>query len=51
MADPTTRDQAPTAPADAEIRPFRVDVPDADLDDLHERLDRTRWPDQLPEAG
>jgi len=27
------------------IRPFRIDVPDADLDDLRARLRRTRWPD------
>ena len=27
-----------------EIRPFRVDIPQADLDDLRERLSRTRWP-------
>lgn len=25
------------------IRPFRIDIPQADLDDLHERLARTRW--------
>ena len=29
------------------ITPFRVDIPQRDLDDLHERLDRTRWPDDL----
>ena len=33
------------------IRPFRLDVPQADLDDLRERLARTRWPDELPGAG
>jgi microsomal epoxide hydrolase len=31
-----------------EIRPFRVEVPEAVLDDLRERLQRTRWPDQIP---
>jgi pimeloyl-ACP methyl ester carboxylesterase len=36
---------------DPTIRPFRVEVPQADLDDLHQRLARTRWPDQLPGAG
>ena len=36
---------------DTEIRPFRVDVPQADLDDLRDRLARTRWPDELPGAG
>jgi len=30
---------------------FRVHVPQADLDDLHDRLARTRWPDELPGAG
>jgi epoxide hydrolase len=33
------------------IRPFRIEVPEADLDDLHDRLARTRWPDELPGAG
>jgi pimeloyl-ACP methyl ester carboxylesterase len=28
-----------------EIRPYRIDVPDAVLDDLQERLARTRWPE------
>ena len=37
--------------ADGEIRPFRIDIPRADLDDLGERLARTRWPDELPGAG
>ncbi|MFF7072501.1 epoxide hydrolase [Streptomyces pseudovenezuelae] len=34
-----------------EIRPFRIDIPQAQLDDLHTRLDLTRWPDELPDAG
>ncbi|MFB9831646.1 epoxide hydrolase family protein [Actinoallomurus acaciae] len=33
------------------IRPFRLDIPQDDLDDLAWRLDRTRWPDELPGAG
>ncbi|HEV8653068.1 MAG TPA: epoxide hydrolase [Actinomycetes bacterium] len=36
---------------DAEIRPFRVEIPQADLDDLRDRLARTRWPDELPGVG
>jgi epoxide hydrolase len=28
-----------------EVTPFRIDVPEADLRDLRERLRRTRWPD------
>jgi epoxide hydrolase len=33
------------------IQPFEVNIPQADLDDLHERLIRTRWPDELPGVG
>ncbi|MGH3147390.1 MAG: epoxide hydrolase N-terminal domain-containing protein, partial [Rubrobacter sp.] len=39
------------AGAGAGIRPFRIDVPHGDLEDLHERLARTRWPDELPGVG
>jgi epoxide hydrolase len=34
-----------------EITPFRIAVPQADLDDLHDRLDRTRWPREIRGAG
>ncbi len=33
-----------------EVRPFSIEVPQADLDDLHARLGRTRWPAELPGA-
>ncbi len=33
------------------VHAFRIDIPQGDLDDLHERLDRTRWPDELPGVG
>ncbi len=36
------------AASDADVQPFRLDVAQADLDDLRDRLDRTRWPDELP---
>src|ERR1700761_1931042 len=36
---------------DAEVTPFRIDIPQADLDDLRARLARTRWPDEIPGAG
>ncbi|HWW43757.1 MAG TPA: epoxide hydrolase N-terminal domain-containing protein, partial [Acidimicrobiia bacterium] len=29
-----------------DLVPFRLDVPDADLDDLRSRLRGTRWPDR-----
>ena len=31
-----------------DIRPFRIKVPERDLDDLKDRLDGTRWPVELP---
>jgi epoxide hydrolase len=30
-----------------EIRPFQIDIPQADLDDLQDRLGRTRWAQEL----
>jgi pimeloyl-ACP methyl ester carboxylesterase len=33
------------------LTPFRVDVSQAELDDLAYRLARTRWPDELPGVG
>jgi pimeloyl-ACP methyl ester carboxylesterase len=35
----------------ASMKPFRIDIPQADLDDLRDRLTRTRWPRQLPGDG
>ena len=34
-----------------EIRPFLIEIPQADLDDLRARLESTRWPDQVPDSG
>ncbi|MFI7148221.1 epoxide hydrolase family protein [Nonomuraea sp. NPDC050022] len=34
-----------------EISPFRIDIPQSALDDLHDRLTRTLWPDELPGVG
>src|ERR671911_619805 len=33
------------------VQPFQVSIPKDDLEDLHERLARTRWPDELPGVG
>ena len=33
------------------IQPFTINIPQATLDDLHDRLVRTRWPDELPGVG
>jgi epoxide hydrolase len=34
-----------------EITPFRIDVPQADLDDLAARLAAARWPNELTDTG
>lgn len=36
---------------DITLTPFRIDVPQADLDDLHSRLTHTRWPFPTPGRG
>jgi len=36
--------------SDASIRPFRIEIPQSDLDDLRDRLARTRWPDELADG-
>jgi epoxide hydrolase len=40
-----------THTTDAGIRPYRISVPQADIDDLRERLARTRWVPDLPGTG
>ncbi|TCC10109.1 epoxide hydrolase family protein [Kribbella soli] len=37
--------------AQSQISPFRIDVPQAELDDLRARLAGTRWPRELPGLG
>ena len=34
-----------------DIQPFPIHIPQADLDDLKDRLGRTRWPDEVEGAG
>ncbi|MBF6176414.1 epoxide hydrolase family protein [Nocardia blacklockiae] len=34
-----------------EIRPFRIEIPQPEIDDLRQRLARTRWAAQLPGSG
>jgi pimeloyl-ACP methyl ester carboxylesterase len=33
-----------------EVHPFKLDIPQEQLDDLRARLAATRWPDELPDA-
>jgi epoxide hydrolase len=39
------------ASPDDEISSFRIDIPQEDLNNLHERLSRTRWAQDLPGTG
>src|SRR6266536_4618457 len=34
-----------------DIHPYRIEIPQADLDDLHDRLARTRWPVDIAGTG
>ena len=34
-----------------DIQPFRIAIEEADLDDLRDRLARTRWSDESPADG
>jgi epoxide hydrolase len=36
---------------DNKISPYRIDIPQGALDDLRDRLGRTRWPDELSGVG
>jgi pimeloyl-ACP methyl ester carboxylesterase len=45
-----TTKQNTQADPDTEIRPFRIETPQSELDDLAARLDQVRWPDELPGA-
>jgi pimeloyl-ACP methyl ester carboxylesterase len=42
--------EAPDRP-NAEIRPFRIEIPQAELDGLRNRLAGTRWPSEVPGVG
>ena len=41
----------PVDPVPPGIAPFRIAVPQAAVDDLKDRIARTRWPDEGPGAG
>jgi pimeloyl-ACP methyl ester carboxylesterase len=33
------------------MKPFRIEIPEADLEDLRSRLAQTRWPDEMANVG
>lgn len=36
---------------DMHVEPFRIEIPDSEIADLHRRLERARWPDAIPSRG
>jgi pimeloyl-ACP methyl ester carboxylesterase len=46
-----TENTANRSDTDDTVRRFRIEIAQAQLDDLHTRLGLTRWPDELPDAG
>src|SRR4051812_19943497 len=36
---------------DTKVQPFSIQIPEATLEDLRDRLSRTRWPDEIPGTG
>jgi len=52
MVDSSSADAAQTpTQAGEEILPFHIDIPQTAIDDLNDRLARTRWPSELPDIG
>jgi len=47
----TNQKTAPQSATGGDIRPFRIDIPQSELDDLRARLSNVRWPDDLPGVG
>jgi pimeloyl-ACP methyl ester carboxylesterase len=50
-SDLTAAQQANGPASDDSIRPYRISIPQADIDDLRDRLARTRWTTDLPGTG
>src|SRR3712207_2687744 len=46
MAVSTSNEPTAAAEEDGAIRPFRIEVPQEEIDGLRRRLEATRWPDQ-----
>ncbi len=46
-----TQTGTPASANGAAIEPFQIAIPQADLDDLHDRLARTRWPSEISGVG
>jgi epoxide hydrolase len=40
-----------TSLSQTQVKPFTINIPQSALDDLQDRLKRTRWPDDAPDTG
>ncbi|MEV5030748.1 epoxide hydrolase family protein [Paenibacillus sp. LPE1-1-1.1] len=47
----TIKSNVTTNTVNTEIRPFHIDIPDMELEDLQYRLTHTRWPNAMQAAG
>ena len=50
MSSADYQDGTPAA-GGGDIRPFRIDIPQEEIDDLIQRLSVTRWPSEIPGTG
>jgi pimeloyl-ACP methyl ester carboxylesterase len=50
MGNSAFQNGTPTASGE-DIRPFHIDIPQAEVDDLVQRLAATRWPSEIPGAA
>lgn len=51
MTETRNRSTHPITDPSTAVRPFRVEIPEAELEDLRDRLARARWPAESPEPG
>ncbi|KAL9112989.1 MAG: hypothetical protein Q9227_002854 [Pyrenula ochraceoflavens] len=43
--------QKPTKMSDSEVKPFKIHIPDSEIEDLKQRLSKARFPSELNDAG
>src|ERR1044071_2570127 len=51
LTDFTRQGKVNLMTSSSDIQPYRIDIPQADLDDLKQRLSRMQWPDELEAAA
>jgi hypothetical protein len=51
MAVSVSNDSASTLVDGAAVRPFRIEVPQDEIDEMRRRVQATRWPDPATDKG